>query len=48
MSHYPVSLDLTDRRCVVIGGGAVAERKVLTLLDFGAAVTVAAPELTPR
>lgn len=48
MSHCPVSLDLTDRRCVVIGGGAVAERKVLTLLDFGAAVTVGAPDLTPR
>ena len=48
MSHYPVSLDLTDRRCVVIGGGAVAERKVLTLLDFGAAVTVGAPDLTRR
>ncbi len=48
MSHYPISLNLTNQKCVVIGGGAVAERKVLTLLDFGAAVTVAAPELTPR
>ena len=32
----------------MIGGGEVAERKVESLLEFGAAVTVIAPELTPR
>ena len=48
MSCYPVNLDLKSRRCVVVGGGAVAERKAETLLDFGAALVVIAPELTPR
>jgi precorrin-2 dehydrogenase / sirohydrochlorin ferrochelatase len=47
MAHYPISVDLTNRRCVVVGGGAVAQRKVETLVEFGATVTLVAPELTP-
>ena len=46
MSHYCVSIDLTGRKGVVVGGGTVAERKVETLLDFGAAVVVVAPNLS--
>lgn len=48
MAHYPVNLDLEDKRCLVVGGGEVAERKVEMLLDFGGRVVVIAPELTPR
>lgn len=47
MSYYPINIDLKNKRCVVIGGGEVAERKVETLLDFGAAVCVVSPKLTP-
>ena len=43
---YPVNLKIQNRKCVVIGGGTVAERKVLSLLACGAAVTVISPELT--
>ncbi len=46
MGHYPVFVDLSERRCVVIGGGPVAERKVEGLLAAGAAVTVISPGLT--
>ena len=46
-SYYPVYLDLTGRACVVVGGGRVAERKVATLLKYGADVTVIAPEVMP-
>ena len=40
---YPMFVELTGRRCVVIGGGAVAEGKVNGLLPVGAAVTVVSP-----
>lgn len=43
---YPINLNLVGRRCLVIGGGKVAERKVAALLKSGAAVTVISPTLT--
>jgi siroheme synthase-like protein len=43
---YPIALDLAGRAVVVIGGGAVAQRKVEGLGAAGARVTVIAPELT--
>lgn len=44
--YYPAFLNLRDRLCVVIGGGRVAERKVLALLEAKARVKVISPELT--
>ncbi|MSQ23787.1 MAG: uroporphyrinogen-III C-methyltransferase [Chloroflexi bacterium] len=45
--YFPVALDLRGQRCVVVGGGPVAERKVLSLLDGGADdVLVVAPTMT--
>ncbi|MDI6890555.1 MAG: bifunctional precorrin-2 dehydrogenase/sirohydrochlorin ferrochelatase [Thermodesulfovibrionales bacterium] len=46
--YYPAFLNLKGKRAVVIGGGKVAERKVLTLLKAGADITVISPELTKR
>jgi precorrin-2 dehydrogenase/sirohydrochlorin ferrochelatase len=46
-SYYPVNLDVFGRKCLVAGGGAVAERKVGTLLDFGARVIVVSTSFTP-
>lgn len=45
-TYYPLFLDVEGRLCVVIGGGQVAERKVRTLLAFGARVRVVSPKLT--
>ncbi|HLF72543.1 MAG TPA: bifunctional precorrin-2 dehydrogenase/sirohydrochlorin ferrochelatase [Dehalococcoidia bacterium] len=47
MSYYPIFLELQGRRCLVVGGGAVAEGKVQGLLAAGAALTLVAPSLTP-
>ena len=46
--YYPLFADLADRRCVVIGGGPVAQRKVTTLLGYGARVTVVSPAASAR
>ncbi|MDT7742171.1 MAG: uroporphyrin-III C-methyltransferase / precorrin-2 dehydrogenase / sirohydrochlorin ferrochelatase [Actinomycetota bacterium] len=43
---YPVGLDLTGRRVVVIGGGSVAQRRVAGLLEVGADVVVVSPAVT--
>ena len=41
--HYPAMLRVAGKNCVIIGGGAVAARKLATLLDTEANVTVVAP-----
>lgn len=46
--YYPVYLDLRGKRCVVIGGGEIGERKVEGLLDGSAEVTLISPDITPR
>ena len=43
---FPIYLNLTGKRVVVIGGGEVAERKVAALSDTGAEITVVSPALT--
>ncbi len=45
MAHLPIFLDVTGRRCLVIGGGEVAARKVPSLLEAGADVVVVSPSL---
>ena len=45
-AYYPAFIDLRGRRCVVIGAGPVAGRKVTMLLKSGAKVTVVSPEST--
>jgi siroheme synthase-like protein len=47
MRFYPVMLDLRDREVVVVGGGAVAERKVREMIEAGARVRVISPDVTP-
>lgn len=40
---YPMNVKLEGRRCIVLGGGGVALRKVRTLLQAGAEVLLFAP-----
>ncbi|MFA5881260.1 MAG: bifunctional precorrin-2 dehydrogenase/sirohydrochlorin ferrochelatase [Eubacteriales bacterium] len=44
--HYPVYLKLDNKKCLVVGGGAIAERKVKALLDCAAKVFVVSPQFT--
>lgn len=46
--YYPSFLNLKKKRTVVIGGGKVAERKILSLIRTGAEITVISPEITKR
>jgi len=46
MEYYPIFLRVEGRSCLVVGGGLVAERKVQTLLQAGARITVISPVLT--
>jgi uroporphyrin-III C-methyltransferase/precorrin-2 dehydrogenase/sirohydrochlorin ferrochelatase len=45
MDFYPVFMNIRGKSCLVVGGGEVAARKVATLLQCGAKVTVVAPQL---
>lgn len=40
---FPIMLNITGRKCTVIGGGNVAERKVKILLKYGADITAVSP-----
>jgi precorrin-2 dehydrogenase / sirohydrochlorin ferrochelatase len=44
---YPVGLKLAGKRCLVVGAGTVAERKIAALLAAGGLVHVVAPEASP-
>ncbi len=46
MDYYPIFLKLVGKHCLVVGGGEVASRKIATLIEAGAIVTVVAPSIT--
>ena len=46
--YYPIFLNVRGKRCVVVGGGKVALRKVKVLLEHGANVEVVSPALCPE
>ena len=48
MRLYPIMMSLEGKRVIVIGGGSVAERKIMGLLESGALVSIISPELGGR
>jgi precorrin-2 dehydrogenase/sirohydrochlorin ferrochelatase len=47
MNLYPIHLNLEGRRCLLVGGGKVAERKAEALKEAGASVFIVSPTVTP-
>lgn len=47
-NYYPIMLNITNRPVVVVGGGAVATRKVTSLLKAHGQIIVVSPELSPK
>ena len=48
MAYFPMYVDIEQKMCIVVGGGSIATGKVAQLLEFGAAVTVIAPDVTEQ
>jgi len=48
LKYYPIAVRLKNKRVVIVGGGAVAERKALNLAGSGADVAVVSPEITGK
>jgi len=48
MKYHPIAIKLKDEPVLVVGGGKVAERKVLGLLEAGTDITVVSPRLTSK
>ncbi|MDE5412170.1 precorrin-2 dehydrogenase/sirohydrochlorin ferrochelatase family protein [Alkalihalobacterium chitinilyticum] len=48
MSFMPISLNLKDKPVVIIGGGNIAERKVIKIVSHGAKLTVVSPQLSEK
>jgi len=46
-AYYPLHLSITGKKCLVVGGGRTAARKIATLLRFGGRVVVVSPEAVP-
>jgi len=47
-AYYPIFLNLKDQNVLVVGGGKVAERKIVNLLKYGCRIHVVSPQLTAR
>lgn len=45
--YYPVYLNLAGKRCVILGGGTIAQGKIGALLQAGCQITVISPDATP-
>lgn len=45
MAYFPLFVELEGKKILVVGGGAVAARRVKSLLEFGCGIRVASPEL---
>lgn len=48
MAYFPFFMDIENQKCLIVGGGIVACRKVEVLLEYGPDITVVAVEMADR
>lgn len=48
MAYFPLFVNLEDKPVLVVGGGAIAERRICALLEFGCKLVVVSPEVTEK
>ncbi|MEY8355759.1 bifunctional precorrin-2 dehydrogenase/sirohydrochlorin ferrochelatase [Lachnospiraceae bacterium 54-53] len=48
MAYFPFFVDIEGKKCLIVGGGMVAYRKVKVLKDYGPDITVTAPRMIPE
>jgi len=46
--YFPLFVDISKMKILVIGGGKIAARRIRTLLPFAEDITVVAPEILPE
>jgi len=46
--YFPILVNIKNKKCVIVGGGSVGERKINTLLKYGAKITLISPETTDK
>ncbi len=46
--YFPMYVDMSDKKVLVVGAGTIAKRRIRMLLDFAGEVTVLAPEINPE
>ena len=48
MGVFPIFIELKNKKCVVVGGGTVAQRKIEKLLEFDAKITVISIQINEK
>ena len=48
MKYYPVNFNIRNKACLIVGGGSVAYRKMIRLMECSAIVTLVSPEFDSR
>ena len=43
--YYPMMINIKNKKCLVVGGGNVAYRKIYELIEYGAKVTLVSKEI---
>ena len=46
--YFPMFVDLTDKKVVVVGAGTIAKRRIRTMVAFTSRLVVIAPEVNPE